>query len=309
LSSADILSVPLPSVANYLGSTSRISMVDFEGMPALKLQAVDGAQVTVLVQGAQVASWRDCHGRERLYLSENATFAKGQAVRGGIPVVFPQFDTLGPLTRHGFAREQRWRIVSAQPLDPRAAVLQLEDNDTSRAVWPHGFRAELRVAVGGMRLDVEFKVENTGAGAFDFAAALHSYFAVDELDGVRLCGVEACRYVDRIDGREAISPAAPLLFDREINRIYRFPNSGVGRVEALSPLLLEEPSRALRIEQQGFPEAVVWNPGKIKSARIADLPPLGFRRFVCVEAAAVNLPIRLRPGESWSGRQVVEALR
>ena len=38
------------------------------------------------------------------------------------------------------------------------------------------------------------------------------------------------------------------------------------------------------------------------------MPALGFRRMLCVEAAAVGTPIVLDPGGTWSGRQTLVAL-
>jgi glucose-6-phosphate 1-epimerase len=53
---------------------------------------------------------------------------------------------------------------------------------------------------------------------------------------------------------------------------------------------------------------VVWNPWEIGNAQISDMPPLGFRRMLCVEAAAIESPVSLAPGDSWSGRQSLTAL-
>ena len=38
---------------------------------------------------------------------------------------------------------------------------------------------------------------------------------------------------------------------------------------------------------------------------MADLAPGGHRRFVCVEAAQVLRPVRLEPGEAWTGAQIL----
>ncbi|HJW45969.1 MAG TPA: hypothetical protein VJ484_05715, partial [Lysobacter sp.] len=63
----------------------------------------------IATHGAQVLSWQCC-GRERLYLSPRATFTPGQAIRGGVPVIFPQFSDRGSGLRHGFARLYDWEV-------------------------------------------------------------------------------------------------------------------------------------------------------------------------------------------------------
>ena len=60
------------------------------------------------------------------------------------------------------------------------------------------------------------------------------------------------------------------------------------------------------LAQEGFTDTVVWNPGREKAAAMPDLGE-GYRAMLCVEAAAVEPPVRLRPGERWEGVQAVEA--
>jgi hypothetical protein len=43
--------------------------------------------------GATLTSWI-CDGVERIFLSENAIFNEVKAIRGGIPLVFPQFGNI-----------------------------------------------------------------------------------------------------------------------------------------------------------------------------------------------------------------------
>ena len=66
--------------------------------------------------------------------------------------------------------------------------------------------------------------------------------------------------------------------------------------------------QGLGINADGFPDVVVWNPWVARSAAIADLPDDGFRRMLCVEAAAAREPVRVPAGENWSGRQTLVAL-
>lgn len=282
-------------------------LVNFHGRLALQLAAPDGAQATVLLQGAQVVSWRPAGGDERLYLSPQAVYAEGQAVRGGVPVIFPQFEQRGPLPRHGLARTRTWRVVRAEVGAADAiAVLQLGDDASTRPLWPHSFTLELTVAVSGSRLDLELEAVHSGAvgeAPWSFAAALHTYLAVEEAELARVQGLQGLRYIDNArGGTEGLERAEELRFAGEIDRIYLGAQGGTR-----SPLLLREPQRALAIEQLQFPDTVVWNPGEEKAAALADLPPGGFRHFVCLEAGVIGEPVTLEPGGSWWGRQTLLA--
>jgi glucose-6-phosphate 1-epimerase len=84
-------------------------MTDVDPFVPIELASADGARVRVLPYGAQVVSWRPAPGApggagERLYLSARSGYRVGAAVRGGVPVIFPQFADSGPFGRHGFAR-------------------------------------------------------------------------------------------------------------------------------------------------------------------------------------------------------------
>src|SRR5258705_11634652 len=88
------------------------------GLPLVKLRAADGATADVYLHGAHVTSWRPTPGdEERLFLSARSEFRPGTAIRGGIPVIFPQFAAEGPLVRHGFARTSEWRLDDVPEVD------------------------------------------------------------------------------------------------------------------------------------------------------------------------------------------------
>lgn len=277
-----------------------VQHIDFNGLPAIRLTAPDGAQVTLLRHGAQVVSWIPAGGVERLFLSERARFEAGVPVRGGIPVCFPQFGSRGPLPKHGFVRTVSWDIDDARiGADFATATLSLSDDDVSRAIWPHAFRVELTALVTGKRLDIELGVHNPGDDPLRFTCALHSYLATKEVEEARIEGLRGLRYLDATRGTEHKETGTELMIEAETDRIY---------FNAAKPVLLSEPRRALGISGENLPDVVVWNPWEHLSASLPDMTPLGFRRMVCIEHGAIGTPVELAPGGGWWGRQSLVAL-
>jgi len=48
--------------------------------------------------------------------------------------------------------------------------------------------------------------------------------------------------------------------------------------------------------------AVVWNPWDKKAKAMSDFGDDEYKHMLCVEAAAIEKPITLKPGEEWKGR-------
>ncbi|MCE4554172.1 D-hexose-6-phosphate mutarotase [Roseateles cellulosilyticus] len=269
----------------------------------IRLTAPDGATATVALHGGHVLSWVPARGVEQLYLSPRSEYAPGKAIRGGVPVCFPQFAERGPLPKHGFARTMAWELMSQeQGKDDALAVLRLRDSEATRAIWPHAFELELSVRVSGRTLDIELACENTGQegdAPLRFTTALHTYLRVGDLDAVSVEGLSGLRYFDSIKQAEALQRMDLLLTGEkgvlDLDRIYFDLKE--------RPLLVTEDRRQVVIQQQGFDDAVVWNPGPERCAKLADMPPEGWSEMLCVEAANVGRPVELAPGESWVGRQ------
>lgn len=280
---------------------STIQDIEFHGLPAIELTSASGARAVVSLFGAQVLSWQPSAGDERLYLSEKAVFDRVCPIRGGIPVCFPQFSGLGKLPAHGFARTATWSIRERRSEDGFAMlVLGLSDDERSHAIWPMMFDAELTIVIDGARLDVELEVQNTGHSVFAFTAALHTYLRVREVENARLEGLYGYEYRDAADGdRIKRDTGDVLIVDRDVNRVYH---------DVKRSLLLNDSGRSVGIDVEGFPDVVVWNPWETGIAAFADLPPLGFRHMLCVEAAAAHNRIALDAGAAWFGRQSLVAM-
>lgn len=266
--------------------------LDEAGWPVIDLQSEGGASARVYLNGAHVTSWCPAGGEERLFLSRASEFGAGKAIRGGVPVIFPQFSDYGPFQRHGFARNLLWTV---KELRGPQLVLTLADSDETLALWPHQFECEFAVTVGGMALEMRLTVRNPGPEAMEFAAALHTYLRVDDIAATRVEGLSGMRFRDNNDRSQIqVDHDEAVTFPGEIDR---------GYFDVPRRLVVRDGGSELTVQSDGFPDAVVWNPGPEKSAALKDMEPEGFRRFVCIEAAAIQHPLRLAPGESWSGMQ------
>jgi len=275
----------------------------------VEIRAADGARVRVLPYGAHVVSWEPAPGvpggtAERLFVSTRASYRAGAPIRGGVPVIFPQFAAEGPFVRHGFARTRPWQVARAgQDASGAAeAVFALVDDAETRALWPYAFRSTLTVRAAGTWLEVALAVENPGEAPFAFTGALHTYLRVGDVETARVRGLEGVRYRDQASGGVLGAPAlAPLAVRGEVDRVY----GEVGGAVEVDDLRLD---RTLRVTHEGFADVVVWNPGAALAAGLADLEPEGWRRMLCVEAAAVVRPVTVAPGGRWEGRQRLEAV-
>ena len=269
----------------------------FHGVPAIAWRSRDGASAIATLQGAQVVSWIPSGGEEGLFLSERSAFEAGKAVRGGIPVCFPQFADRGPLPQHGFARTQPWTFAgTSESGSGLCATFWLETSAVTRLAWPHAFRCELAATIGGSRLEVRLRVINRDAAPWAFTAALHAYFRLRDSSMARLHGLRGVRYVNRGSDAVHVEGREDILAGEAIDRVY-FATPGATR--------LGDATHGLRIEQQGFTDTVVWNPGAELTARMADMPRDGDRHMLCVEAAAIEPPVTLQPGAEWTGTQAV----
>ena len=268
----------------------------FGQLPAVTIRAADGAQATVTLYGGHLVSWRGSDGRERLFCSRDSALDGSRAIRGGVPVIFPQFGARGAGMRHGFARVATWQAGASGEQDGAAwAEFTLSQDDLPAAIaaaWPFAFALRLRVTVQASSLAISLTVHNTGAQPFPFSAALHSYFAIDDLAQARIGGLQRVRYSDETP-LDALQAEELLQFADKLDRIY---------YQLPGPLQLDAGGTTLRLAQQGFTDAVVWNPGAQDAAALPDLADDEYPRFVCIEAALIQ-PDVLAAGAEWHGSQ------
>ena len=115
----------IPSVAelneqfSLQQDTYRLGFRDGEGgIPVVDLQN-EQATASISLQGAHVLSWVPATEAEVIWVSEQASFAPGKSVRGGIPICWPWFGAhhaTMSYPAHGFARTSLWPVAGVQVL-------------------------------------------------------------------------------------------------------------------------------------------------------------------------------------------------
>ncbi|KAL2338664.1 hypothetical protein Fmac_013110 [Flemingia macrophylla] len=241
----------------------------------------------VYLYGGHVTSWKNDHAEELLFLSSKDKFK--------------QFGSLGTLDQHGFARNRVWTIDDSPPpfltntLNRSFVDLILKPSEDDIKIWPHSFEFRLRVALGpGGDLMLTSRIRNTNIDGkpFSFTFAYHTYFCVE----VRVEGLETLDYLDNLQKKERFTEQGDALtFESEVDKVYL-------RTPTKIAILDHEKKRTFVLRKDGLPDAVVWNPWDKKAKAISDFGDDEYQHMLCVEAAAIEKPITLKPGEEWKGR-------
>lgn len=277
---------------------------DWNGLYQVVLRNPQGASAKVSLHGGQVTSWRNEHGEELLFSSSKAIFKPPKAIRGGIPICFPQFGNGGSLEQHGFARNKIWAIDdNPPPLRPNDSHgksfvdLILRPSEEDLKCWPHSFEFRLRVSLAkDGDLNLISRVRNVNCKPFSFSFAYHTYLSVSDISEVRIEGLETLDYLDNLCQRERFTEQGnAITFESEVDRVY------LGAPNAIA-ILDHEKKRTYVIRKAGLPDIEVWNPWDKKSKSMGDFGDEEYKQMVCVDAAAIVRPITLKPGEEWTGR-------
>ncbi len=266
------------------------------GLPRIVLAHPSGARVELYTHGAHITSWKTARGDELLFLSRKSRFKPDCPIRGGIPLVFPQFGNTGPLPQHGLARTGEWALVDSgmTPAGEVFVTLRLEADAGTLRLWPFRFALEYSVRLTDA-LAVRLTVTNTSGVPFQFQAALHTYFQIADISRTAVIGLKDTELIDslRADIQER-EKRERITFDYETDRIY---------VKAPDSLQVSDGGnrRSVHIEKHGMNDAVVWNPWSGKSQRMEDFGDDEYLRMVCVETGNIVAPVELNPGARWAG--------
>jgi D-hexose-6-phosphate mutarotase len=270
------------------------------------------ASATISLQGAHLLSWQPTNEKQSIiWLSEDATFAKGKSIRGGIPICWPWFGahpTHTDYPAHGFARTTLWQIVSATPLTKplktgeTQITFKLElpianngelDNTintiTINEMWPQPTVVEYRLTIG-RTLILELTTTNHSDQDITLGQALHTYFAVDDITHTTVEGLDGKTYLDKPQNFARKTQTGPVTFSGEVDRIY---------LNTPGSVVINDSKRKITISKQGSRSTVVWNPWEAVAEKMGDLGKDGYQKMLCVESAnAAEDVVTIQPGNS-----------
>jgi glucose-6-phosphate 1-epimerase len=265
------------------GIAGRVQVLaDAAGLPKVRLTAPQSIGEMHL-HGAQVTSWRPAGAEEAIFLSRQARWEEGKAIRGGIPICFPWFrakadDDHAPA--HGFVRTKIWTLESIeQTADGITVSMCTQSEPDTRRWWPADFRLLHRVTFGS-ELKLELTISNTGAKPFRFEQALHTYYRVGDVRKVRIRGLDGVAYLDNTDSNKKKKQKGDVVISSPTDNAY---------MNTQNPLQLLDPvlNRSIQIRKQNSNTTVIWNPWADGARALSDLGDDEWQHMVCVEGSNI----------------------
>ena len=246
-----------------------------------------GAQAIINFQGATLTSFLPSPtSPDLIFVSKNNTWADEDAIRGGIPVCFPQFGTelWGEMKQHGFFRSNLWRLRSGNQDDHKKSencpklcdsvsctfVLTHKDivRDCAGTMWDGTrFTAAYTVTISTnvetkkIVLSTNLDVKNDNEICVTFSNLLHTYYSIGDYRNIRVKGLEGYRCTDtmknptRDEDKTFLWETSDVVVDGEIDRIYHPTDETGGCIDVVLKRTEEEKDN-VRVFASGSVEGV-----------------------------------------------------
>lgn len=267
----------------------------------------NGATITISYFGGTLLSYINKDGEEKLFKSEKMITDKSKAVRGGVPIVFPQFGKSGPLVQHGFARTAMWEITKDPEVidgDNVNVVFSLIQSKEIKNIWPlQEFTLDHSITFGSNNLETSISVINNGKEEFEFQTLLHTYYSLEDISDVRIEGLKSLEYKDQLqDGKVFVEESEVKTIEKETDSIYK---NGKKIIVACKNKTIEIKVE-LKQENENKPcDVVLWNPWIDKSKAMGDFGDEEYHNMICVEPGLVSRYEKCFPNRKWSLTQTV----
>ena len=268
-----------------LMTTASIALSDtatyYDSEEALPLIIVTSplCKAVISLYGGQILEFQATDKQPLLWLSENAVFKTGVAIRGGIPICAPWFGS-HPTHKlnHGFARTSLWQqqSINHQNNGDVEITLALQENELSRTHGFQQFTMKLIISLG-KELAINFSIENHGNMPLVCEWAMHSYFYVNNIENTTISGLERHTFLDKTDQNNAYQLEGIQHFNGEVDSAF---------IDASHRQTVDCDNSTICVIADNSPSAIVWNPGETLAAKMNDISH--HQHFVCLERGAIN---------------------
>lgn len=262
-------------IENSFGSITQVAL-----SPSHEKLVIAGEHATgeICLYGGHVLHWQPNGEREVFWLSDDATYTSGTAIRGGIPLCWPWF---GPHQKgdvkgnHGFARNSIWQLASAE-LTEQGAIIEITlQGENQHALWPESFTLKQSIFIG-KTFSQRLAITNHANHAVEYSCAIHSYFSVSNPENCQVPVLERSAFDDKITQCSEQPQALPNCVG-PLDRIYYN--------EQVAELIDNEWQRKIVVTPVDTKQWVLWNPGTEVADNMADVHSGGEQEYVCLEAA------------------------
>ena len=277
----------------------------FNGLAASKLE-YDSMSVTVTEFGSHVVSWT-VNDVEMIFMSKSSKFDKSKALRGGIPIVFPQFrEPLQSMNQHGFARNKEWKLINTSDNKDNKLMFELLSDESTLEQWPHEFKLIYTISLEKpTNLVLDLKVENIGNKSFQCHTLLHTYFRLNDSSETIIGGFDNMMYKSNIDNKEYKNETTTNRINQEIDRIYSnfynkeedekfvsiYPDAGLRSMKIYAEASLTPNNNKVPVD------VVFWNAWIDRCKAMGDLDDDAYKHYVCIEPGTIEW-VTVEAGES-----------
>ncbi len=270
----------------------------------------------VLLWGATIVSWVD-EEKEMLFVSNKSKYDEKKAIRGGVPLVFPQFGKHGEskMAQHGFARITKWSVKeSAVEAYGAKVVFEICSNEESKKLWPHDFCLNYVVEVKAGSLSSTLECTNTDANPWKCQSLLHTYFVVPDIKTLRVAGFEGVEYMDQLNPHNIKNniltkeTSNAVEITKEVDRIMQ-DIYGKAKIPDIQ-LNFGGKQISVKIKKSAHMvssgrwlndvpcDVVLWNAWIDKCKSTGDMDTNDYQRYVCVEPGTVSKFVEVYPRDT-----------
>lgn len=242
-------------------------------------------------------------------MSSKADTTPGTAIRGGVPICWPQFGTFrtaknSPGLKHGFVRQSTlWKVDEK---DADYVILHLVPDDEMLKKWPGKWEVLYTVSLHSRTLRLKMEVINKGDEELEFTGCLHTYFCCKACDQCSVEGLKGETYDspigDSFSGAKVEDRDSVNICDGKAQMQLLYGGAGDAIV------LSEAGQPRIGLTKSGMSDWVIWNIGDDDVHTLKDMGEGEQRKYVCVEPGFATVPVKVAPGRTWCGIHEMKAL-